>query len=201
MNRTLVALLALAACGSAEGQGRVDGGPDWGGSADGPRYIPDGGGTPGSDLAQSVVCSGSISGGLSGAISQCSVPYVWGYNMSTRDTTGMDVQRLNGQPFDVGVVEFTYELLGPPNTTTTYTFSNIRGGVSNIYQNHPGSMTIWACGTNGAGANYGAMTLNFTSVTDVGNFSGTEEWIVHGQIACHYVAQDGSPDIDLQLTF
>ena len=194
-----LALVMLAACstshnhispGDAPGDGHT-------GSGSGSGSNP---GDAGGGDAADIACSGTVSGGLSGTLSNCSTSYVFG--SPNRTDTAILVTQLNGASLDGGPCSFDYLLHADPDTSTTYTFANIVGGVANLYKNHPtGPMTIWACGTNGT-VTYGEnLALRFTTVDFVGTVQGTKEWRVHGQVSCRLVAQDGSPPIDLALTF
>jgi len=198
MNRLAVACVLLCGCGG--GGGSAGRGPDAATGSGGPHG--DGGGPgPGSDGgngidAADVACSGTLTGGLSGELSNCGTSYVF------NTETAFGVQDLNGEPLEVGEASFSFQLLAAPDTSTTYTFDNIAGGVVNLYQNHVSApMTIWACGARGD-IRYGSgFALRFSSVDYVTTTEGTAEYKVHGNVACHFEAGDGSAPIDLALTF
>ena len=135
-------------------------------------------------------------------MSDCLDSYVFGYDNATRYTTAIVVSKLNGMNLDVGASSFDFEFLSQPTTNVTYTFSNIRGGVSNLYKNHPvAPLTIWACGSTGT-ITYGSnLALVFTTLDYVTTSGGTSEYRAHGHVSCTYAASDGSPQIALGLTF
>ncbi|HUJ61816.1 MAG TPA: hypothetical protein VLX92_25100 [Kofleriaceae bacterium] len=194
------ALAFALAAGCAAPHGTIDGGS--GSSHD---HGGDGGSGSGSGSSDAgitdVACSGTATGGLSGSLSDCQTSYVFAYSDGRYDTAiGFD--ELNGQPLDAGPCDFDFELDDLPDTSTTYTFSNVHGGVANLYQNHSEApMTIWACGSNGT-VTYGSdLAMTFSSVTYVGEADGTKEYQLHGQTSCHFEAADGSPAIDVALAF
>src|SRR5262249_51949450 len=154
----------LAACSTSHGHiGPGDAPGDGTHTGSGSGNPGDAGGGDAADVA----CSGTVSGGVSGTLSNCSTSYVFGSPNGT--DTAIIVTLLNGMPLDAGACSFDYRLHADPETSTTYTFANIVGGVANLYKNHPtGPMTIWACGTNGT-VTYGEnLALRFTSVDFVG---------------------------------
>ncbi len=197
MIRLALAFVVLCGCGGGSGSANHE--PD---ASGGGRPRGDGGSRgPGSDGgndsdAADVACSGTLTGGLSGVLSTCDTPYV--FNTST----AFGVQDLDGEPLEVGEASFSFQLLATPDTSTTYTFDNIDGGVVNLYENHAtGPMTIWGCGARGDIRIGSGFALQFSSVDYVTTSEGTAEYKVHGHVACHFEAPDGSPPIDLALAF
>ena len=210
----LVCTVFAAACGSSSGddEGAADdsagddsgsggGGGGGGGGGDGGGSGGGGGGDGGGGGGGGVVCSGTVTGGLQGALSGCGDSWVWRY-ADGRVYTGITVTLLDGVQLDTGPCSFSYHLPGDPTVGTTYGFGNVVRGVSNLYEVHPmGPMTIWACGTDGT-VTYGSdLALVFTEVIDRGEVSGVHEWQVHGHVGCRYVSSDGSPEVVLALTF